>query len=167
MLHTTVPLADAVGKHISHFCAFDLGKNDGANHCAHLVSHLMGYEFDATCKNASLAEKQRPEKGACIRVDEIFNRLRETGPWDERPAHLQTCLIFVCRRSNMRHLDHRPRMESSAAKHIGIHLADTVWHYSNRSDQVVSDRVADFRTKFRRQYQLAGDPVEFYYGSLS
>lgn len=167
MLHTTVPLADAVGKHISHFCAFDLGKNDGANHCAHLVSHLMGYEFAATSKNATLAEKQRPEKGACIRVDEIFNRLRETGPWDERPAHLQACLIFVCRRSNMRRLGHRLYMESSPAKHIGIHLADTVWHYSNRSDQVVSDRVADFRTKFRRQYQLAGDPVEFYYGSLS
>ena len=29
MIKTSVPLADAVGKHISHFCSFDLAKKNG------------------------------------------------------------------------------------------------------------------------------------------
>lgn len=166
MIHTTVPLADAVGKHISHFCPFELGTQDDLNHCAHLVSHLMGYEFGSTCKNRTWAEKQRPEKGATIRANEIFNQCLDRGAWADRPAHLSSCLIFVTHKSNMDRPGHLLRMKDGSKKHIGIYVAGTVWHYSNSADKVVQDTEMGFMRTFERAYHLPGETVTFYYGAF-
>ena len=166
MIKTSVPLADAVGKHISHFCSFDLGKKNGENHCAHLVSHLLGYEFGTTCKNQTWVEKQRPDKGAAIRVNELFNRLADRGVWSKRPAHLCSCLIFVTNGSNVRPTGHQLEMQRSPSKHVGIFINGMVWHYSNGGDAVVADTEQAFMTKFNGTYRRSGDTVEYYYGGL-
>lgn len=166
MIKTSVPLADAVGKHISHFCPFDLSTQNQKNHCAHLVSHLLGYEFGTTCKNQTWDEKQRPEKGAAIRVNELFNRLSDRGVWSNRPAHLCACLIFVTNGSNVRSVGYQLEMQRSPSKHVGIFLNGTVWHYSNGGDAVVSDTELGFMTKFNASYRRSGDTVEYYYGAF-
>ena len=166
MIKTSVPLADAVGKHISHFCSFDLAKKNGENHCAHLVSHLLGYEFATTCKNQTLDEKKRPEKGAAIRVNELFNRLRDRGLWSDRPAHLSSCLMFVTPASNVNIVGDQLEMLRSPQKHVGIFVNGTVWHYSNRGDAVVADTEQSFMTKFDATYRTPGTKVEYYYGAF-
>lgn len=166
MIKTSVPLADAVGKHISHFCSFSLGKENDKNHCAHLVSHLLGYEFAATCKNRTWDEKQEPQKGASIRVNEIFEKSGDTGQWADRPPHLCACLIFVTRASNMSTAGHRLKMGSDEVKHVGIFINGMVWHYSNGSDAVVADTEQSFMAKFNSAYRRSGDPVEYFYGAF-
>ena len=166
MIKTSVPLADAVGKHISHFCSFDLGQQNGENHCAHLVSHLLGYEFANTCKNRTWDEKKRPEKGAAIRVNEIFNRCTVRGLWSTRPAHLASCLIFVTHASNMTEAGHVLTMHASNKKHIGIYISGSVWHYSNTKNQVVQNSETDFVQTFNRAYHASGQKVEYYYGAF-
>ena len=166
MIKTSVPLADAVGKHISHFCSFDLGKQNLKNHCAHLVGHLLGYEFDNTCKNRTWNEKQRPEKGAAIRVNEIFNRCVDRDIWSSRPAHLSSCLLFVTHTSNMSSPGHQLVMDESSLKHIGIWVSGAVWHYSNTADKVVQDTEAAFIQTFRQAYHRPKQTVEFYYGAF-
>jgi hypothetical protein len=166
MIKTSVPLCEAAGKHISHFCPFGLGKENSQNHCAHFVGHMLGYEFGATCKNRTSAEKKRAEKGACIRVNEIFDRLRDTGLWVNRPAHLSCCLIFVTHASNVVKTGDRSKMHEHPAKHIGIYVHGSVWHYSNTSDIVVQDSEAMFMQKFRHAYHAAGQTVEYYYGTF-
>lgn len=165
MIKTSVPLADAVGKHISHFCSFDLAKKNGENHCAHLVSHLLGYEFATTCKNQTSVEKKKTEKGAAIRVNEIFNRCADRGVWSARPLHLSSCLIFVTHESNTRDAGHLLEMLNHRKKHIGIYICGAVWHYSNLQDQVVQDSEEGFMQTFTRAYHEAGKRVQYYYGA--
>ena len=50
----------SMGMHISKICPFSIAKNNSENHCAHYVSHMMGYELQGpTCKNATWADKQK------------------------------------------------------------------------------------------------------------
>jgi hypothetical protein len=166
MLHTTVPLADAVGKHISDLCPFSIARDNQQNHCAHFVSHMLGYDFGHTCKTFTWTDKQREEPGANLRVNEVFNRCRLRGLWSERPLHLQGCLIFVTHTSNVVELGHQLEMRDSRWKHIGIHLGGTVWHYSNTGRRVVSETVSAFNERFSRAYQTSGKTVEFYFGEF-
>ena len=166
MIKTSVPLGDAVGKHISHFCSFTLGKENDKNHCAHFVSHLLGYEFANTCKNRTWDEKKKPEKGASIRVNEIFERSRDTGLWADRPPHLCACLIFVTRASNLTKAGDRWKMGSHETKHVGIFINGTFWHYSNGSDAVIAETEQSFMAKFNGAYRRSGDSVQYFYGAL-
>ena len=34
-----------LNKHISHLCPFSIGTLNGQSHCAHFVSHVMGYNL--------------------------------------------------------------------------------------------------------------------------
>jgi len=68
-------------------CPFSIAKMDNQNHCAHYVSHMMGYEFPGpTCKNFTWADKQKPAKGATIRVDDIFKQCVTTELLAAKPA---------------------------------------------------------------------------------
>ncbi len=45
-------LSNSLNKNISEFCDHSLGLDDGKNHYAHFVSHIMGYEEGKfICKN--------------------------------------------------------------------------------------------------------------------
>jgi len=160
-------LGRSLGKGIGQLCPFTLGKNNSQNHCAHYVSHMMGYEFSGpTCKNFTWADKQGPAKGATIRVDDIFKKCTKIDLLSAKPAAVIECLIFVTLASNIRKVGNNYVMGNQPKKHIGILNQGKVWNYSNTHNKVVSDLQANFVTKFTNAYKTTGTTVEFYYGAL-
>lgn len=128
----------------------------GLNHCAHFVSHALDLRFGMLCGNMAWETKGQ---GACIRVDEIFNRCREVGSWADRPICLSPCLAFVTPSTNI----NRDRMGSSPKKHIGIFVDGKIWHYSNGSDKVITDSPERFLIKFKGLY---GSNTKLFYGTF-
>ncbi|MCW7538400.1 hypothetical protein OOT46_11170 [Aquabacterium sp. A7-Y] len=165
-MQLTQPLNEVLGKHISHLCPFSLGQMNGENHCAHFVSHMLGYEFAETCKNLKFTDKKRSERGATIRVNSLFNAASHTGQWDDKPLHLSSCLLYVTLSSNITQAGHRIMMGTQRQKHIGIFIDGRVWHYSNLSDKITVDPLPDFVRKFTHAYRTAGSTVQFFYGDF-
>ena len=160
-------LGRSLGKSIKDICPFSLGKMNNQNHCAHYVSHIMGYEFPGpTCKNFTWADKQKATRGATIRVDDIFKNCTTTGLLSNKPAAITECLIFVTLASNITTAGTKLVMGNNPKKHIGILSKGSVWNYSNTNNKVVSDLTANFISKFTRFYNTAGTTVEFYYGKF-
>ena len=157
---------DYLGKHISGICGFSIGKNDGQNHCAHFVSHALGYDFDETCKNFTFADKQLEEKGATLRVERLFNRALRKGLWSDRPAIATSCLIFVTLESNVRTVGELLSMGNHPRKHVGLYVAGRIWNYSNGQRKVVADGEAEFLRKFTHAYRTPNQTVQFYYAEL-
>lgn len=167
LLELNQKINDSLNKNISHFCPFSLGKNKSQNHCAHYVSHIMGYELPgASCKNFTYADKQLPDKGATIRVNDIFAKSTEKGPLANKPAAFESCLIFVTISSNVTRKNGVYSMGSHPRKHIGILWGGKIWNYSNTQNKVVADTVSGFETKFKRAYKTPGATVDFYYGKF-
>ena len=160
-------LQRSLNKSISQLCPFGLGKINNQNHCAHYVSHMMGYEFAGpTCKNFTWADKQKVAKGGTIRVDDIFKRCQTTGLLSSKPASVTECLVFVTLASNVKKIGAKLIMGNQPKKHIGILKHGKIWNYSNTNNKVLSDLQATFETKFTRAYNTAGTTVEFYYGTF-
>jgi len=86
-------LGRGLNKSIGDLCPFSIAHSN-QNHCAHYVSHMMGYEFGKTCKTFTWADKQQPARGATLRVDDLFSNSPETGLLSNKPATLSECLIF-------------------------------------------------------------------------
>lgn len=128
----------------------------GLNHCAHFVSHALNLGFGMLCGNMSWETKGQ---GVCIRVDEIFNRCKVVGAWDDRPLCLAPCLAFVTPSMNVS----GSRMGNSPKKHIGIFVDGKIWHYSNGADKVIADSPERFLIKFKGLY---GAKTQLYYGAL-
>lgn len=161
----TDTLNNSVGQSISEICSFSIANDSNQNHCAHYVSHMMGYELEgATCKNFTWNDKQKDEKGATLRVDDVFAASPETGSHAKKPPCLTTYLIFVTLASNVQKVGNRLQMGNQPKKHIGIVVDGVVWHYSNTNNKVVSESVTSFKSKFSSAYTTAGTTVEFYYG---
>lgn len=160
-------LSNSLGKNISHLCPFSIGKNNSENHCAHYVSHMMGYELPgATCKNATWADKQQKAKGATIRVNDIFAACQTKGVLTNKPAVITECLIFVTLNTNITKFGQQLKMNTHPKKHIGILYQGKVWNYSNSHNKVVADLLSVFQNKFAHAYKTSGSTVEFYYGNF-
>jgi hypothetical protein len=154
-------------KKISDLCPFSLAKNNSQNHCAHYVSHIMGYELSGTtCKNFTWDDKQKEARGATIRVDDLFSKSPETGLLANKPASMNECLVFVTLASNVNKVGNKLAMGNHPRKHIGILSKGKVWNYSNSNNKVVADPLATFKTKFSSAYKTPGTTVEFYYGKF-
>jgi len=160
-------LGRSLNKNINSLCPFSIAKNPSQNHCAHYVSHMMGYELNgATCKNYTWADKQEIARGATIRVDDVFKNCPETGLLSNKPAALTECLIFVTLALNITKTGSKLVMGNSPKKHIGILSQNKVWNYSNTNNKVVADLLTTFTTKFTHAYHTTGTTVEFYYGKF-
>lgn len=167
MAYIPTDIDRSINKKISDLCPFSIAKNNSQNHCAHYVSHIMGYEFPGpTCKNFTLADKQNAAKGATIRVDDLFKRSPQTDLLANKPAALTECLIFVTLASNVTMSSNILMMGNHPKKHVGILIKGKVWNYSNSNNKVVSDLLTQFQTKFTNAYATAGTTVEFYYGKF-
>jgi len=150
--------------HIKDMCPFSIAQDDAQNHCAHYVSHIMGYEFGATCKNSTLADKKQIPRGATLRVNDIFNNSPRTGPLASNPANLHECLIFVTLPFNVRAIGGgRFEMGEHPQKHVGILAHNFVWNYSNTGEKVVHDLPSVFQQKFRGAYS---QNAVFYFGEF-
>ena len=142
-----------VGKPIGEICpnGFD---NDADNHCAHFVSHVLGYQFGVTC--LTMSHGQQP--GANIRVQEIFPRCLTVGTWDSRPSTLTSCLVFITRASNVNLAT--KVMNNVPRKHIGIFVGGSIWHYSNSQHKVVRQTPEQF------SHHYTPPDNAMFYGSL-
>lgn len=117
-----------------------------ANHCAHFVSHMAGFDFSFTCRD----HRGGNAPGANLRVHEIFARCPEVGLWAERPKDAVPLLVFVTRRDNVDLT--RRQMANVPQKHVGIHLDGTIYHYANGAGRVQACTAAQFLATFRRSY---------------
>lgn len=155
-------------KKIGDLCPLSIAKNNAQNHCAHYVSHIMGYELAGpTCKNFTWADRQTPVRGATLRVDDLFAQAPEVGLLSAKPAALTECLIFVTLAANVTaNAAGTLVMGNNPKKHVGILTGGKVYNYSNTGQKVVADLLAAFQSKFTTTYATAGTTVEFYYGKF-
>jgi hypothetical protein len=150
-----VPKAETLeayeGKTIAQIC--DGGYTDaGFNHCAHFVSHALGFSIGFTCKGMT----GKGTSPATIRVHELFAHCPEVGKWDDFNG--LCCLAFVIDRGNV-NLKTKV-MANVPRKHVGIYLDGTIWHYSNSKDKVVTQTPDDFRKHYK------GSTIGLFYGTL-
>ena len=145
-------LNDLVGKTISDFCKNGfVGSN--VNHCAHFVCHIFDLEFPYNCK----IHTGGSEKGANIRVHEVFAECPKVGKWEEADLRKQL-LIFVTKKAHI-NLD-KKKMINHLQKHIGIYENGFVYHYFNERDEVIKQTVGEFYDTFQRAY--GGDQGLFF-----
>lgn len=132
-------LQSCLGKHISVICPIGFADN-GDNHCAHFVSHVLGYQFGATCRTM----KRGNGTPASIRVQDLFSRCISAGRWAELPVPLFWGLVFITNASNV---NLRAKLMSNVPrKHVGIFYGGmrTVYHYSNSRRQVICQTPEEF-----------------------
>jgi hypothetical protein len=129
----------------------------GKNNCAHFVGHALDLQLGILCNLTHKHEKGR----ASVRVNDIYNNLRLTGLWKDKPpvSQDQALLIFVTSASNV---DGNDIMSDNPDKHIGVVSGDKVYNYSNHHKKVVSDTVDSFFDKCDNAYPQ--DDVTLYYG---
>jgi hypothetical protein len=142
-----------LGKSIAQICQNGFTSN-ADNHCAHFVSHVLGYKFGITCQ--IMGHGKIP--GFSIRVQEIFPRCPSVGVWSLRPASLPTCLVFITGVSNVNLAT--KVMSNVPRKHIGIFFGGFVWHYSNSQHKVVKQSPAQFALHY------PGPDNAMFYGSM-
>lgn len=152
---TTAPTQELLDgyldKNIKDICESEY-KNDDDNHCAHFVSHVMGFTFGFTCKGMT----GKGDKGYCIRVHNVFSQCPEVGNWADCTAN--SCLIFITGKKNV-DLPGK-KMANVPKKHIGIYLAGTIWHYSNSRDKVVTQAPEEF------SHHYPGKDIAMFYGTF-
>lgn len=167
MIGIPTDIGRSKGMHISKLCPFSLAKDNSKNHCAHYVSHIMGYELPGpTCKNVTWDDKQNPARGASIRVNDLFAASPVTDLLSNKPAAITECLIFVTISSNVKKVGCAYEMYNHPKKHVGILSKGMVWNYSNTHNRVVADLLTVFQVKFTHAYKTAGSSVEFFYGKF-
>lgn len=128
---------------------------------------MLDYNFSNTsCKNYTWADKQKEGKGVTIRVNELFNHIREKGQLSSKPISMLECLIFVTLSSNISQTGNKIHMGNHPKKHVGILYKGKVWNYSNTGNKVVSDTLLLFQNKFKSAYKTLNTDVVFYYGKL-
>lgn len=131
-----------LGHHISDICPIGYANNSD-NHCAHFVSHVLGYQFGATCR----LMKSGTGTSASIRVQDLFAHCLQTGDWGP-PTPLFWGLVFITNASNVntdtKHMNNVPR------KHVGIFYGGsrTIYHYSNSRRQVVAQTPEEFSNHY-------------------
>jgi len=138
---------------IGKICDCDYA-NDSDNHCAHFVSHVMGFRFGATCKGMT----GKGGLGASIRVHELFAKCPTVGNWGDLPSTLNSGLAFVTDAKNV-NLGSKT-MENVPKKHVGIFLGGTIWHYSNTHHKVVTEAPGAF------SHHYPGKTIAVFYGSF-
>lgn len=152
-----------IGLSIAGICPCGFS-NPGENHCAHAVSHILGFNFGYTCNLAvsysPVTERIRlnAQQGASVRVQEIFPRCPEIGIWSERPERLAYALVFAVKGAGNVDVGAKS-MINVRAKHVGVGNKDSVWHYSNSQDRWIFQSIS----AFSRHY---GPATALFWGSL-
>jgi hypothetical protein len=136
---TEAILQGYLGKHIADICTIGY-TSDSDNHCAHFVSHVLGFQFGATCRTM----RRGTGTPGSIRVHEVFARCLSVGPWDQLPVPLFWGLVFITNARNVTLA--KKTMQNVPRKHIGIFYGGmrTIYHYSNSRRQVVSQTPEQF-----------------------
>lgn len=136
---TQQQLQALLGQHISKICPCGYSANSD-NHCAHFVSHVVGFNFGATCSGMT----GKSGASASIRVHEIFSRCSAVGAWNSLTPTNFCGLVFITNASNV-NLSTKT-MINVPRKHVGIFLGvvPQIWHYSNSKQRVVRQTAQEF-----------------------
>jgi hypothetical protein len=142
MTVTVAALDGLLGREITQICS--IGYADRAdNHCAHFVSHVLGYQFGFTCRGMV----DGAGTPATIRVHELFSHCPVVGTWDSKPPTADPCLVFITKASNV-NLQTKT-MTNVPRKHVGIFVNGSIWHYSNTRDRVVKQTPEEFSRHYK------------------
>ncbi|HEX2592233.1 MAG TPA: hypothetical protein VHL34_12095 [Rhizomicrobium sp.] len=148
-----VPNLDGfLGKNISDICGNNF-HDPGSNHCAHFVSHAMGFTFSYNCKEFAGGSRAP----ANIRVHELFAQCPRVGLWANADL-TKSQLIFVTRKDVVDLPSHI--MQNIPQKHVGVYNDGWVYNYSNTEHRVVKLSVPDFLARFQAAY--SGDQGLFF-----
>ena len=147
---TPAQLDALLGQEITRICTIGY-TNRADNHCAHFVSHVLGYQFGFTCRGMVVGQGTP----GTIRVQELFARCPTVGDWATKPATVIQGLVFITRASNVNLAT--KTMTNVPRKHVGIFIGGNIWHYSNTRDQVVKQTPAQFANHY-----AAPDNAMFY-----
>jgi hypothetical protein len=157
MLPNQLLLNTYVGRTIAEICPNHYA-NDADNHCAHFVSHAMGYGWGVTCLTLRGGPRRGSHFGANIRVHEIFPHCPTVGTWTSRPVTMMSCLVFITGASNV-NLSTK-MMDNAPSKHVGIYLSGLIYHYSNLQHRVI------YETPDQFSHCFAAPDNTMFYGSL-
>ncbi len=145
-------LNNVVGKPIEQICNNKF-HNHAENHCAHFVSHMIEFTNSYNCKDY----KGGTNKGANIRVHEIFANCPLVGKIADAPTN-KPYLVFVTDEKNV-DIPNK-RMVNVPKKHIGIFINGFIYHYSNTEEKVCKWSIEKFHTTFQKTYK--GNQQLFY-----
>lgn len=155
MTACTINIAQYLGLHISDICSNGY-HNNSDNHCAHFVSHILGFRFGFTCRNMTGSGEQT--SAASMRVHDVFSRCPQVGQWSEKPANMNFCLAFVTSSKNVNLA--AKVMTNHPKKHIGIFHNGKIYHYSNSRNVVVGQTPEVFAKHY------SGSDISVYYGTF-
>lgn len=138
---------------------FKVGDSD--NHCAHFVSHVLGFRFGELC----VSEKWYGDAGRTMRVDELFMWCSDRGFWASKPIELDPCLIFATVKSNVvAPKIGPPTFGSAARKHVGIWTKGLAYNYHNGKgsvEGVAKDGVSFFENVYGKVRFVIMDRYRF------
>lgn len=144
-----------LGMNISSLCSNSYHKSSD-NHCAHFVSHVLGFRFGFKCRGMS--GKGNKDDSASIRVHEVFSKCQKVGKWTSKLSSTKFCLAFVTSSSNV-NIKNKV-MRNHPRKHIGIFLNGNIYHYSNSKNKVVKQTPAAYANHY------SGNDITVYYGTM-
>jgi len=143
MALTDAYLKSFLGKHIRDICALGFAA-DAENHCAHFVSHVLGFQFKTTCRTM-VNGSGTP---GSIRVQDVFAHCLQVGNWDDCPVPLFWGLVFITNANNVN--IGSKQMVNVPRKHVGIFYGGlrSIYHYSNSQRKVVTQTPDEFSTHY-------------------
>lgn len=129
-------LAKFVGQSVEDYCTCGFGtKGDTHNHCAHFVSHALGFRYGKLCSSMTWEYRNRISEGRTMVVNDLFNNCPTRGHWADKPAGLTSCLIFAVHSSGVS--TRTWHMDNIRRKHVGIHLNGDCYNYHNTTNEGV------------------------------
>lgn len=151
----TINLKQYLNNPINKICSNGYHKSSD-NHCAHFVSHVLGFRFGMKCIN--MTGKGDQSSAATIRVHDVFSKCPQVGLWTAKPENNNFCLAFVTSLSSV-NLQAKV-MRNVPKKHIGIYLNGMIYHYSNGRNKVVSQTPEEFSKHYH------GHDITVFYGTM-
>jgi hypothetical protein len=156
---TTVLLDGYLGRDIAALCPHGF-TDSSLNHCAHFVCHVLNLKIGVTSCRVMGKQPQADRIGVGIRVHEVFAACPEVGLFSGCSADRLAAGVLVFVTSPQAVNLGTQTMGNVPRKHIGIAINDTIWHYSNTQDKVVTATSQQFRRHYSSQTN------ELYFGLL-
>ena len=140
-----------VGQTVEDYCGHFGKKGDEHNHCAHWVSHALGFRIGKLCTVMSWEQRNNLDVARSIVVSDLFDTCAERGAWADKPPELRTCLIFAVLERGLNRRTSPWTMDNIPAKHVGIYHAGECYSYHNTKNEGVGvDDVSFFQNLYGR-----------------
>ena len=137
-----------VGKKIEDICNIFGETGDEHNHCAHFVSHVLGFRIGQLCSSMKFETRKNFESGRTMRVNDLFNNCPVRGYWNDKPNDLDCCLIFAALKTEIKNENGTLVIGTHPKKHVGIYFKGCAYNYGNTKDKVRVDGASHFQNLY-------------------